>query len=396
MKEPQQRLYSIDVFRAVTMFLMIFVNDFDGVHNVPEWIKHAKASEDALGFADTIFPAFLFIIGLSIPIALQNRIKRGETEKQLLLYILLRSLALLIMGFFHVNLENYSDTALLPRPVWEIIITLAFFLIWIDYPKTIKKPIRTLLQSLGFVLLIAMAVVYKGENKDHLILPMQPQWYGILGLLGWSYFICAPLYLLSKGRVWFCAISWAFFFLFSVAARAGLLESLQSIHHYIWIVGSGSMPAFTMAGVVVFVLYKKLVSENRLSQLWAFLTLFGLLNIALGFLTRPLGGISKIHDTPSWIGLCTGIAVLMYVVTVYLIDVKQKKEWFNVIKPAGTVTLVCYLIPYILYSLFEIFHFHFPAFLNEGWGGFFRSVIISLLVIQMAGWLERRQIRLKI
>ena len=395
MKQPQQRLYSIDVFRAVTMFLMIFVNDFDGVHNVPEWIKHAKASEDALGFADTIFPAFLFIIGLAIPIALQNRMKRGQTGQQLLLYILLRSLALLLMGFFHVNLENYSDTALLPRPVWEIIITIAFFLIWIDY-GTVKKMTRTLLQSLGLVLLIAMAVIYKGENKDHLILPMQPQWYGILGLLGWSYLICAPLYLLSKGKVWFCVISWAFFFLFSVAGKAGLLEGLEPVHHYIWIVGSGSMPAFTMAGVVVFVLYKKLVSENKMNKLWLLLILFGLLNLALGFLTRPLGGISKIHDTPSWIGFCTGIAVLMFVVTIYLIDIKQKKEWFNIIKPAGTVTLVCYLIPYILYSLFEIFHFHFPTFLNESWGGFLRSIIISLLVIQIAGWLEKRQVRLKI
>lgn len=396
MKQPQQRLYSIDVFRAVTMFLMIFVNDFDGVHNVPEWIKHAKASEDALGFADTIFPAFLFIIGLSIPIALQNRIKRGQTEKQLLLYILLRSLALLVMGFFHVNLENYSNVALLPRPVWEIIITVAFFLIWIDYPQTIKKATRILLQSVGLVLLIIMAVVYKGENNNHLLVPMQPQWYGILGLLGWSYLLCAPLYLLSKGKVWFCAIFWAFFFLFAVAGKAGWLEGLERVHHYIWIVGGGSMPAFTMAGVVVFGLYKKLVNENKTNQLWLLLSLFGLLNIALGFITRPLSGISKIHDTPSWIGLCTGIAIFAFILIIYLVDVKQKKDWFNIIKPAGTVTLVCYLIPYILYSLFEIIHFHYPTFFNKSWGGFLRSIIISLLVIQIAGWLEKRQIRLKI
>ncbi|MDQ2751628.1 MAG: DUF5009 domain-containing protein [Bacteroidota bacterium] len=396
MKQPQQRLYSIDVFRAVTMFLMIFVNDFDGVQNVPEWMKHAKASEDALGFADIIFPAFLFILGLSIPIAMQNRIKRGQTEDRLLLYILLRSFALLLMGVFQVNLENYSNASLLPRPVWEIIITLAFFLIWIDYSNNVKKQTRYLLQTIGVALLIAMAIVYKGENAQHSLQPLQPQWYGILGLLGWSYFICAPLYLLSKGKVWTCLISWAFFFLFSVVTKAEMLDGLGPVRHYIWIVGSGSMPAFTMAGVVVFVMYKKLVADNKMNQLWLVLTLFGLLNIALGFFTRPLGGISKIHDTPSWIGFCTGISVLAFVFAIYLVDVKQKKAWFNIIKPAGTVTLVCYLIPYILYSLFEVFHLHFPLFLNEGWGGFFRSVVTSLLVIQFAGWLEKRQIRLKI
>ncbi len=395
MKQPQQRLYSIDVFRAVTMFLMIFVNDFDGVQNVPEWIKHAKASEDALGFADTIFPAFLFILGLSIPIALQNRLNHGQTEGRLLIYILLRSLALLVMGIFQVNLENYSNAALLPRPVWEIIITLSFFLIWIDY-RTVTKQTRTVLQSLGFVLLIAMAVVYKGENGNHILVPMQPQWYGILGLLGWSYLLCAPLYILSKGRVWACFIAWAFFFLFSVVTKTSLLDSLQPVRHYIWIVGSGSMPAFTMAGVVVFVLYKKLWDENKTKQLWLFIIAFGLLNIALGFLTRTLGGISKIHDTPSWIGICTGIAILVYAGAIYLVDIKNKEAWFKVIKPAGTTTLVCYLIPYLLYSLYEIFHIHFLQFFNESWGGFFRSVVISLLVIQLAGWLEKRHIRLKI
>lgn len=396
MKALQQRLQSIDVFRAITMFLMIFVNDFDGVENVPEWIKHAKASEDALGFADTIFPAFLFILGLSIPIALKNRIKRGQTQAQILVYIFLRGLALLIMGFFHVNLENYGSTALLPQPIWEILITVAFFLIWIDYPQTVKKTMRYSLQGLGIVILIAMAFLYKGEDQNHLFVPMQPQWYGILGLLGWSYLVCAPVYLLSNGRIWIQFLAWLFFFSFSVGEHAGFLHSLNPVHQYVWIVGSGSMPAFTMAGVAVCVLYKKMIGENKINVLWLLLTGFGLLNILLGFLTRPLGGISKIHDTPAWIGICTGLSILAYIVVIYLIDIRQKKKWFDIIKPAGTTTLVCYLIPYILYSLYEITRLHFPKFLNESWGGFFRSVITSLVIIQMAGWLEKRQIRLKI
>lgn len=396
MQPKQSRLFSIDVFRAITMFLMIFVNDFDSVEKVPEWIKHAKASEDALGFADTIFPAFLFILGLSIPIALQNRIKRGQTTGQILVYILLRGLALLIMGFFHVNLENYSSSALLPQPVWEILITVAFFLIWIDYPETMKKATRYLLQASGVVLLIGMALLYKGEDENHLLIPMQPQWYGILGLIGWSYLICAPVYLLLKGKLWAQLIAWIFFFSFSVAAHAGILSSINNIHEYIWIVGSGSMPAFTMAGVFVTVLYQTKLAQGKMNSLWFQLLAFGVINLALGFITRPLGGISKINDTPSWIGLCTGIAILVYVLVIYLVDIKGKKDWFNIIKPAGTVTLTCYLIPYILYSLYEIVGFQFPQVFNESWGGFIRSVVTSLLVIQIAGWLSKRHIRLKI
>src|SRR5215210_3473957 len=107
MKPLPARLHSIDVFRAVTMLLMIFVNDVDAVTNIPGWIKHADANTDGLGFADTIFPAFLFIVGLSLPFAIKNRINKGHSLYSVAAYIVLRSFALLVMGFFHVNLENY-------------------------------------------------------------------------------------------------------------------------------------------------------------------------------------------------------------------------------------------------------------------------------------------------
>src|SRR5215210_4102425 len=99
MKQLAPRLQSIDIFRAVTMFLMIFVNDVDAVTNIPGWIKHAEANTDGLGFADTIFPAFLFIVGLSLPFAIRNRIKKGYSQTSIAAYIGIRGFALLVMGF---------------------------------------------------------------------------------------------------------------------------------------------------------------------------------------------------------------------------------------------------------------------------------------------------------
>ncbi|MDB5013507.1 MAG: hypothetical protein JWQ25_1709, partial [Daejeonella sp.] len=46
LKPLPKRLLAIDVFRAITMLLMIFVNDVSGVKNIPEWIEHVKANED--------------------------------------------------------------------------------------------------------------------------------------------------------------------------------------------------------------------------------------------------------------------------------------------------------------------------------------------------------------
>src|SRR3546814_8138217 len=84
------RIASIDVMRAITMVLMIFVNDLSSIGrgaiytdldpqelgsltNIPLWLGHVKAGVDGMGLADIIFPSFLFIVGMSIPFAIQNR-----------------------------------------------------------------------------------------------------------------------------------------------------------------------------------------------------------------------------------------------------------------------------------------------------------------------------------
>ena len=82
-----QRVAAVDVFRALTMFFMLFVNDIPGLKNVPHWLMHAEMNEDMMGFSDTIFPAFLFCMGMSIPFAIQNRVKKGDTALQIISHI---------------------------------------------------------------------------------------------------------------------------------------------------------------------------------------------------------------------------------------------------------------------------------------------------------------------
>ena len=128
-----RRIRSIDVLRALTMILMIWVNDFWTLEGVPGWLEHMPAQADAMGFSDVIFPAFLVIVGLSIPFALDKRMD-AQSSGEVVTHILLRSLALIVMGFFHVNLENiYADAMVLPKYLWQILLTIAFFLIWNDF-----------------------------------------------------------------------------------------------------------------------------------------------------------------------------------------------------------------------------------------------------------------------
>ncbi len=394
MNQTLPRFKSIDVFRAITMFLMVFINDFDAVKNVPEWWKHAAKNADALGFADTIFPAFLFIVGLSIPLAIGNRLKKGDSTGRVAVYILTRSLALLVMGFFHVNLENYNAAALLPKPVWEILITVAFFLIWLDYPKTMPVSKKMIGQGAGVLLLIVMAILYKG-GSDGNIVGVRPYWWGILGLIGWSYLLCAGIFLVSGGRLPALLAAAVAFFLLDLGAHTGgyaadVIKPLTKVY------GGGALPALTMAGVVTCRLYLYLMDKSRLTAFRVMVLFSGIAMLALGFAVRPFEGISKIRATPSWVGICTGISLLLFGVLVWLVDVRQKQRWFAWIMPAGTSTLTCYLIPYLLYSVYKLLHFQYPVFLGEGAGGFARSVLTALLVVLFTGWLEKKRIRLKV
>ena len=97
------RVAAVDVFRALTMFLMLFVNDIPGLKDIPHWLRHAAMDEDMLGFSDTIFPAFLFCMGMSVPFAIENRYRKGDTTPQVVAHVFQRTVALVVMGLFSLN-----------------------------------------------------------------------------------------------------------------------------------------------------------------------------------------------------------------------------------------------------------------------------------------------------
>lgn len=394
MLQLPRRLQSIDLFRAVTMFFMIFVNDVDGVQKIPEWIKHVSADTDGLGFADTVFPAFLFIVGLSIPFALTRRMQSGESKAKIAWHIILRSLALIIMGFFHVNLENYSDTALLPHAVFEIIITLAFFLIWLDYKPSLNKTLQNVLQASGVITLIVLALIYKGES-DGQVTGLRTHWWGILGLIGWAYLTCALLYLFTNGKLKAQIIMLILFLAYNIVRTAGRLDFLSPVLKYCWFIGNGSEASLIMSGIIISLVYKNNIN-NQSKNFFSVILVIALLMLGFGFITRPIAGISKIHATPAWTAICAGISIIVFAFLIFIVDVKGKAKWFNVVKPAGTSTLTCYLIPYFLYSFMVLFNFKYPVFLSEGTGGLLRSFSIAFIVIFITGYLEKRNLRLKI
>jgi len=390
------RVYSIDVFRAITMLLMIFVNDLWTLKEIPDWLGHVDANMDGMGLADVVFPAFLVIVGLSIPFAISRRIEKGEGVFQTLQHIFFRTWALLTMGVFHVNLENYNRAdSVLPKPVWQILMTVAFFMIWLDYSSYLNKKRNRILQISGILILAGLAYFYVGGTRETPTW-MKFHWWGILGLIGWAYLISSLVYFAFREKMAVYIFFFLFFLFFNSAEKLGWLAFLNPIKPYFWISGNGSNPAFSMAGVVIGLYYKNYFSKGKYKNYGLVLGSSALGLIVFGFWTRPLWGIHKIGASPSWVAICTGLSFLVLAVLIWLADKKGKAHWFNIIKPAGTSTLTCYLLPYIHYALFSMVGIVLPLFLRTGYVGILKSLLYALIIILITGSLEKNRIRLKI
>lgn len=398
MNRPTRRLASIDVLRAITMMLMIFVNDLELDEHVPRWLEHAKEGEDRLGLADTVFPAFLFIVGLSIPFAIRSWASKGLSKGAICRRILSRSFALLVMGIYAVNYEEYTTGhAVLGKFMWLLLATISWFIIWFNYPETWSGARKWALRSIGILILIVLAILYKGGSPAQPTW-MQTHWYGILGLIGWAYLCGALLYLYVGDRLLPLTVAGLFFLGLSIASSAGWLAKALGYHEWMWFEDSGGLVAFTMAGVLTSIYYSRWTAQGRAVQSLVRIGLLTPLVLAAGFILRPLGGIAKLGDTPSWILICTAISMALFAVLAYIVDLKGRQKWYSVIRPAGTSTLMCYLLTYIHYCIFRMWlqDVRVPAGLRTGDPGLLKSVLFALLIVMIAGWLEKRKFRLSV
>jgi hypothetical protein len=66
------------------------------------------------------------------------------------------------------------------------------------------------------------------------------------------------------------------------------------------------------------------------------------------------------------------------------------------VKPAGTDTILCYLMPAFLYLAMDMVSLDLPEPLLTGGGGLVKSLVFALICVWMAGGLRRIGIRLKL
>lgn len=103
-----ERITSVDFFRGFTMFLLIgestrlysHISSIEG-SSMMQFIGTQFSHHEwhGLHFWDLIQPYFMFIVGVAIPFAVANRIKKGDSNNLILMHVIKRSLLLLFFGW---------------------------------------------------------------------------------------------------------------------------------------------------------------------------------------------------------------------------------------------------------------------------------------------------------
>src|SRR5215813_3561994 len=113
-----QRLVSLDAFRGAVMAFMILVNNNGNEPDAYAQMRHAEWHGWTL--TDTVFPSFVWIVGVAITLSLGKRLAAGVPRSRLLLIALRRAAILFVLGmavyaFPHFNLSTQRILGVLQR-----------------------------------------------------------------------------------------------------------------------------------------------------------------------------------------------------------------------------------------------------------------------------------------
>ncbi|GAB1450108.1 hypothetical protein MASR2M47_01640 [Draconibacterium sp.] len=389
------RVLSIDIMRGLTLFLMLFVNDLY-VPGVPKWLVHTKADFDGMGLADWVFPGFLFMVGMAVPFAIQSRLKMGDTSPRVLVHIVIRTFSLLLIGVFMMNASQInSDLSGISKNLWAILMYISVFLVWNQY-NNLSRTVTLLMKGIGLLGLVILAAVYRSGTPEN-VSWMTTGWWGILGLIGWGYFVAAIVYLICRDSLVKTSVFWILFVVLNILSQLDMLGFLSPLQPVFGVILGGNIPSIVLTGLVFSLLLRNLEKQDIKKFVVAGFVL-GVLVLGSGFVLRNWFIISKIQGTPSWAMICNGISILVFMVLYFVIDVLGLKNWSAIFKPAGQNSLTTYLAPDILYHLIWMFgipilfykHSEFQWIVVSG------SIVWSFAMIGFAALLSKIGIRLKL
>ena len=424
------RIDSVDALRGLTILLMVFVNDLGPA--APAWMHHIQPSNaDGMTLADIVFPAFLFLVGISIPLGFERAQAAGKSKGAQLVHVLTRTAGLLLMGVIELN---GSHDRTLGAPLWRVLAYTALILAWCAVPRERggKRSLVLTAKALGIAGLLVLLAVYR-QDPGPTEFPfwgrvdngawLRAGWWGILGLIGWGYLTVGLLVLLlGWRREWLMgalalliALHLAFNHggLFTRVADkpwlgleggnllAALARGIDEVGRYVSLRDAmGSLAAVTMAGCLFGTILRRdsEVTSHRARLSWALTFAAGL--VLAGFVTDTFEGINKIAATPTWCLWSAGLTCLAWVVLYMPLDVAGFGGWSAPIRAAGANALVAYFLHPIVLGLVSLAGLgstvHAYKQSPDPWVVIGGSVAMAVFVCAAAGLLGRIGLRMRL
>ena len=398
------RVLSLDIFRGLNLALMIFVNELGEVHNLPWWTYHAPGGADAMTYVDMVFPGFLLIVGMSLPLAIGSRVRRGDRTGRLVGYVALRALALVVLGIILANAGRASDDLMhgFPAEAWALLALAGAMLVWLDYGTLSKGPLTVFARSgvqwairgTGLVLLLVMAALFRRVGHNGSVRWLSYGYPEILGLIGYTYFAAGLCYLLTRRWRWACAGWFVLFTVMNALESASLLRTPWP--WWLWPPGNGSMMSLVFAGVMLSTIF---FLESRLATFRAKAAsalALGAVSAMTALLLTPLG-ISKIRATPTWVLYTVAACCVVYTLLYWICDVCGYTRWALPVRSAGGNTLLTYLLPDAFYFVVGLLDITWLSeHLNSGRSGVLRAVVFTAVMLALSAGVTRARLRLQL
>lgn len=286
-----KRLLSLDFFRGITVAAMILVNNPGDWGHIYAPLEHAEWN--GCTPTDLIFPFFLFIVGVSIVYALDNKLSDFKNHNSLILSILKRAAILFGLGLL-MSLQPYFDFANFRIPGVLQRIAIVYFVCALLFLKI--KP--NILFKIFIIILISYWLMM-------VLIPVPGFGVANLGketnLGAWfDRFVLTEKHLWINGKTW---------------DPEGILSTLPAV-------------ASGLFGVLMGVILKSKQRTEENKVVWLFV--YGFIAFLFGLMWDLFFPINKSLWTSSYVLYTGGLASMGLALCYWLIDVK---EFTKVAKP---------------------------------------------------------------
>ncbi|OOG77030.1 acyltransferase family protein [Algoriphagus sp. A40] len=374
-KVLSNRYLALDVFRGITLAFMIIVNSPGNWNDLYAPLEHAHWH----GFTPTdwIFPTFLFVVGNAMSFAMKklNEMPSGQFYRK----VIKRTVLIFLVGWL-LNAFPFYDL----NEAGEMVL---------------KNPLNVrllgVLQRIALCYFFAAIILYWGGER-----------------LGWIFSGAALL------------LYWPILYFFGEAGDPYALATNAATKFDLAVLGAerlytGEGIAFDPEGLLStlpsivnviggYLVGKMIQRKGNTVKTVQTLLIGGLLLIAAAYAWNTVFPINKKLWTSSYVLLTVGWDLLVLAGLIFLIEIRNHKNWTYFFEVFGKNTLALYVLAWVVVDIFALipvgettlrglyYDTLFTSWLNPKNASFFFSLSYMFLIWLIGWWMDRKKIYIKL